>query len=258
MRKMREVLRLKYECGLGHRAIAASCAISKGSVSDYLTRAREAGMTWEQAKALDDGEVERLLFRNVGRNEPSARAPIDLARVHEELRRKGVTLQLLWLEYQEAVTKSGAGGPYQHSQFCDLYAGIRARLEPSMRQSNTNPFQVRLERPEVVFVVEDRCLLKATFLDEVIEELARSTIERWARPPCPGTRGEPRHHKAQHLADRVSRFARDLVPRLLRLASEALPGALPSYCEGSCSNGKTAGCWHYQCVSGICQSSFCK
>jgi transposase len=134
MRKIREVLRLKYECQLGHRAIAASCAISKGSVSDYLTRARDAGVTWEQARALDDGEVERLLFRDVGRNEPSARAAIDLAWVHGELRRKGVTLQLLWLEYQESVAKTDASRPYQYSQFCDLYAGFRGRLAPSMRQ----------------------------------------------------------------------------------------------------------------------------
>lgn len=134
MRKIREVLRLKFECRLGHRAIASSCAISKGSVSDYLTRARNAGMTWERAKTLSDSEVERVLFRAVGWNEPSARAPIDLAWVHGELRRKGVTLQLLWLEYTESVTKSGSGRPYQYSQFCDLYAGFRARLAPSMRQ----------------------------------------------------------------------------------------------------------------------------
>jgi transposase len=103
-------------------------------VSDYLSRAREAGVTWERAKPLDDGEVERLLFRDVGRNEPSARAAIDLAWVHGELRRKGVTLQLLWLEYQESIAKSGASRPYQYSQFCDLYAGFRGRLSPSMRQ----------------------------------------------------------------------------------------------------------------------------
>lgn len=134
MRKIREVLRLKFECGLGHRAIAASCALSKGSVSDYLSRARDAGLTWEIAKELSDAEVERRLFRNVGQNEPSARAPVDLAWVHGELRRAGVTLQLLWLEYQEAVANAGAARPYQYSQFCDLYAAFRKRLAPSMRQ----------------------------------------------------------------------------------------------------------------------------
>jgi transposase len=135
MRKIREVLRLKYELRLGHRAIAASCAIGKASVCDYLKRADKAGLTWQQAKELSDAEIESRLFRHVGRNEPSARVPIDCAWVHRELRRTGVTLQLLWLEYQEAnAQRGGDARAYQYSQFCDLYASFRDRLEPSMRQ----------------------------------------------------------------------------------------------------------------------------
>src|SRR5262245_47237514 len=107
MRKIREVLRLKFERCLGHRAIALAAGISKGSVSEYLSRAAAAGMTWADAKTLIDAEVERRLFRQVGYNEPSARAPIDFIAVHHELRRTGVTLHLLWLEYQEAVSKAG-------------------------------------------------------------------------------------------------------------------------------------------------------
>jgi transposase len=136
MRKIREVLRLKNELGLGHRAIAASCAIAKGSVCDYLKRAAKAGLTWEQARELSDAEVESRLFRHIDRNEPNARAPIDFVWVHRELRRAGVTLQLLWLEYQESTARAGGGrgSAYQYSQFCDLYASFRSRLEPSMRQ----------------------------------------------------------------------------------------------------------------------------
>ena len=139
MRKIREVLRLRYEVKLGHRAIAASCAIGRASVCDYLKRAEKAGLTWQQAKELSDSEIESRLFRLVGRNEPNERAPIDFAWVHRELRRPGVTLQLLWLEYQQAATHRGAqrstgARAYQYSQFCDLYAGFRSRLEPSMRQ----------------------------------------------------------------------------------------------------------------------------
>ena len=63
MRKIREVLRLKNELGLGHRAIAASCAIAKGSVCDYLKRAEKAGLTWQQAKEMSDAEVEGRLFQ---------------------------------------------------------------------------------------------------------------------------------------------------------------------------------------------------
>jgi transposase len=135
MRKIREVLRLKYELGLGHRAIAASCAIGKASVCDYLKRADKSGLTWQQARDLSDAEIENRLFRHVGRNEPSARAAIDFVWVHRELRRTGVTLQLLWLEYQEATAQgAGKARAYRYSQFCDLYAGFRDRLEPSMRQ----------------------------------------------------------------------------------------------------------------------------
>jgi transposase len=122
---------------LGHRAIAASCAIGKGSVSDYLKRARKAGLSWQEAKELSDAEVEQRLFHQIGRNEPSQRAPIDYVWVHRELRRSGVTLQLLWLEYQQAVAKAESSArPYQYSQFCDLYAGFRDKLEPSMRQTH--------------------------------------------------------------------------------------------------------------------------
>jgi len=135
MRKIREVLRLRYELGLSTRAIASSCSIAKGSVGDYLKRAEKAGLTWEQARDLSDAEVESRLFRYVGWNEPNTRAPIDYAWVHRELRRPGVTLQQLWIEYREAaVQRGGRGGAYQYSQFCDLYAGFRGRLEPSMRQ----------------------------------------------------------------------------------------------------------------------------
>ena len=100
MRKIREVLRLKFERRHGHRAIGLAAGISKGSVSDYLTRAREAGMTWAEASTLSDAEVERRLFVHLGFHEPHTRAPIDFAWVHRELRRTGVTLQLLWVEYQ--------------------------------------------------------------------------------------------------------------------------------------------------------------
>jgi len=135
MRKIREVLRLKYECGLGHRAISASVGISKGSVSEYVQRAEREGLRWEDARELSEAEVERRLFAYAGRHEPSERAAIDFAWVHRELRRVGVTLQLLWLEYRQAVAEAGGERrAYQYSQFCDLYAGFRAKLAPSMRQ----------------------------------------------------------------------------------------------------------------------------
>jgi transposase len=135
MRQIREVLRLKFERGLSHRGISASTGISKGSVADYLDRAAQAGLSWEQARELDDTEVEHRLFKLVGRNEPPARAAIDLNWVHRELRKTGVTLQLLWMEYRDAVAAlRPETTAYQYSQFCDLYAAFRSRVDLSMRQ----------------------------------------------------------------------------------------------------------------------------
>ena len=109
MRRIREVLRLRHECGLQQRLISASVGISKGSVSDYLARAEAVGLTWAQAAALDEEEVERRLFTQVGRNEPPSRMAIDFEWVHRELRRTGVTLQLLWVEYRDAAAKAEQG-----------------------------------------------------------------------------------------------------------------------------------------------------
>jgi transposase len=136
MRKVREILRLRFERGLSQRQISASTGVSKGALSEYLRRASASGLTWEVARALDDSEVEARLFRYPGRNEPPRRVPIDLPWVHRELRRTGVTLQQLWLEYREAAvqTPPAGGTPYGYSQFCDLYADFRAKADLSMRQ----------------------------------------------------------------------------------------------------------------------------
>ena len=135
MRKVREILRLHDECKLSQRQISASTGVSKGAISEYLKRARDAGLTWEQARTLDDATVEQRLFRIVGRNEPARRAPIDFVWVHRELRRTGVTLQQLWLEYREAASAQWTmGAPYSYSQFCDLYAAFKGKVDVTMRQ----------------------------------------------------------------------------------------------------------------------------
>jgi transposase len=128
MRKIREVLRLTYACVLTNREIAKTRAMGRAAVADYLRRARNAGLGWPLPEGLDDIELERRLF-------PSARVPTekrpqpDCAYLHRELRRKGVTLYLLWEEYR-AVHPEG----YQYSRFCDLYRDFAKKLKPTMRQ----------------------------------------------------------------------------------------------------------------------------
>jgi transposase len=96
-------------------------------------RAKGALLTWDQARALSEAEVEARLFTYLGRGEPSPRAPIDFNWVHRELRLVGVTLQPLWGEYQQAA-QARDQRPYQYSQFCDRYADWRKQRRLSMRQ----------------------------------------------------------------------------------------------------------------------------
>ena len=96
MRRIREVLRLKYEMGRSQREIAAACGMGTGTVSGYLGRAKQAGLSWPLPGDLDDAALEARLFPTL---EPGhERIPADLAWIHEELKRPGVTLHLLWEE----------------------------------------------------------------------------------------------------------------------------------------------------------------
>ncbi len=128
MRRIREVLCLKHEKGLSQRAIAAACAIGAGTVAEYLARAARAGLSWPLPAELDDGALEARLFPSA---EPHReRVTPDLVRIHEELRRPGVTLHLLWEEYRQAHRDAG----YGYSQYCEIYRRWERRLRPSMRQ----------------------------------------------------------------------------------------------------------------------------
>jgi len=133
MRKVREVLRLKHQ-GRTRSEIAASTGIGESTVSGYVARAEKAGLTWPEASAMTETEVETRLFRDVGRNEPPARVPIDFAWLHRELSRPEVTLQTLWVEYREGASSSAPLKPYEYSRFCELYGHWRKKLAVTMRQ----------------------------------------------------------------------------------------------------------------------------
>src|SRR4051812_42609242 len=77
MRKIREVLRLKHTQHLSQRDVAKAVGIARSTVGEYLERAKAAELTWQEAEKLCDAEVEERLFRDVGKNEPLARAPVD-------------------------------------------------------------------------------------------------------------------------------------------------------------------------------------
>ena len=127
VRKIREVLRLKHERGLSHRAIAQACAIGVGTVSLYLQRTAQRGLGWPLPAELDDAVLEARLFRRAAPAHDRVRP--DCAYIHRELKRDGVTLQLLWEEYAQ-VHPNG----YRRTQFCEIYRQWARRLRPSMRQ----------------------------------------------------------------------------------------------------------------------------
>ncbi len=131
MRRIRELLRLKFENGLPGRAIAASLGISKGAVNDYLARARAAGLSWPLPADLNDTALERRLFPGLPSVEAAARPEPNWAYVDAELRRKGVTRSLVWQEYR-ADHPDG----YGYSWFCDHFEAWKGRVSPTMRQSH--------------------------------------------------------------------------------------------------------------------------
>jgi len=135
MRKIREVLRLKFEQHRGHRQIAASCGIGVATVSEYLKRARDRDVDWGAAAQLSDAELESRLYAKAQHGGLVERATVDFVWVHRELRRTGVTLQLLWAEYFEAAQRQTASKQaYQYSQFCARYVEWRSKLDLVMRQ----------------------------------------------------------------------------------------------------------------------------
>lgn len=131
MRKIREVLRLKWDRGLSDREIALSCSMGKSTVGEYLERARRAGLSWPLGEELDDEKLEKILFISGGGLPSTGRQLPDWSKVHKELKRKGVTLTLLWQEYR-ADQPDG----YNYSRFCDYYRAWLGSVDPIMRQSH--------------------------------------------------------------------------------------------------------------------------
>ena len=133
MRKLREILRLRLECGLSGRAIARSCGISPGTASGYLVRISGARLTWPLPPELDnDDALERLLFPAEASPAPAnSRPEPDWALIHRELQRRGVTKLLLWQEYREDKPEG-----YGYSQFCDKYLRWVRPLAATMRQAH--------------------------------------------------------------------------------------------------------------------------
>jgi transposase len=131
MHKIKDVLRLKLDARLSHEQIAAALRISKGAVAKYAGLAAAAGIDWATASTLDEVALEQRLLTKPAKQ--SAYALPDYGRIHQELRKKGVTLVLLWEEYQ---AEHADRQTYRYTQFCGLYHAFAQRLKRSMRQTH--------------------------------------------------------------------------------------------------------------------------
>ena len=135
MRKIKEVMRLRFELKLGYQQIGRSCAIAVSTVHKYLKRAEAAGLSWPLPDGWDEARVDAAVFP---RPEASAaeknpvRTALDCTAIHEQLRsNKYVTLQLLWEEYRQANPDG-----YRYSRFCELYQRWRSKLDVVLRQEH--------------------------------------------------------------------------------------------------------------------------
>ncbi len=129
MRKIKEVLRLHYEKGLSAREIARSLDIGRGTIKNYLARVQQVGLSWPLAPEIDEATLEHRLFSPFHPVAQEKRQMPPVEYLHQELKRKGVTLQLLWHEYKEKYSEG-----YQYSQFCRLYHQWAEKLDPCLHQ----------------------------------------------------------------------------------------------------------------------------
>src|SRR5262249_60419268 len=130
-RRVREILRLKYECGATERAIAQSLGIARSTVAVTLDRLAAAELGWPLPASLSDRVLEAMLYAGPGTQRGSRRkAEPDWTHVHHELRRPGVTLMRLWEECQQREP-----GGYGYSRWGELDRGWGGRLAPAVGQA---------------------------------------------------------------------------------------------------------------------------
>ncbi len=132
MRKIREVLRLRLEAGLSIRQISASTKTSVGAIQKLLARADALNLNWPLPEDLDDGRLAALFYPGADPTTSTRYQVPDWATVHQELKRKGMTKQLLWEEY----TAQYPNRCYSYSQYCDRYRHWLKQQKRSMRQTH--------------------------------------------------------------------------------------------------------------------------
>ena len=132
MRQVREIIRLKFSARVPTREIARRLGIAASTVRGTLRRFESAGLNWPLPSDMTDSKLEAALYSNRGTKQGHRRhAEPDWPAIHRELKRKHVTLLIIWDEYI-AVNPGG----YSYSRFCELYRAFEFRLPVTMRQTH--------------------------------------------------------------------------------------------------------------------------
>jgi transposase len=130
MRKISEILRQKFDLNRTNRDIARSLNLSASTISDYISRAKTIGLGWPLPEKLTEQDLYNKLFLPTNSNTRCRPLP-NWETIHSELRKKGITLQLLWREYREQYP-NGVG----YSMFCHYYMVYKKTINPIMRQKH--------------------------------------------------------------------------------------------------------------------------
>ena len=178
MRKIRDVLRLRFAEKLSLRHTALSLAMPLTTVADYVSRARAAGLTWPLGD-LDDDALERRLFRATPAA-PSSYPQPDFAAVKRELANKGVTLQLLWLEYRELHPDG-----YGYSQFCQPLSHLASsRLASSCAKTTRPAEKLFVDYPGMTIPIYDAADLGGSFRAELFVAVLGASSYTLRRGDC--------------------------------------------------------------------------
>jgi transposase len=150
VKKIKEVLRLKYEAQLSNRAIAGACKVSNSTVGEYLKRAETAGVSWPLGEIGEEELYQKLFPEKAVVSERKYPLP-DWEAVQKDKRKKGVTLQLLWQEYKE---KNPEG--YQYSRFCEYFQRWKdSQVEPRRHIEHTGGEQMQVDYAGLKIPVTD-------------------------------------------------------------------------------------------------------
>jgi len=162
MRQIKEVLRLKHGLGLSQRAISDSTGVSRSTIRDYLLRAKAADLGWPLPEEIDNEQLNGLLFPMRGEEISQPRSEPDWDQTHKELKRKGVTLQLLWEEYKR---EHPAG--YQYSWYAHRYRQWSKTKDVWMVQSHDAGDKVFVDYSGLTFPIWKTNLQEIDFYSEI-------------------------------------------------------------------------------------------